>query len=133
MTTADDTRQIVSAFLDARADAARRDAIELIAPSFTFMSPMMRITDRAAYLQTHRGFQLLVTGRDTISELYGPDEATLIYDLHTATAAGIQRTVEHIRLSEGKVASILIVFDATPWRSLLEPLDVKPGTREVAS
>lgn len=126
MTTADDTQQIVSAFLDARSDPDRRDAIELIAPSFTFESPMMRITDRSAYLQSHRGFQLLVTGMDAISELYGPDEATLIYDLHTATAAGIQRTVEHIRLSEGKVASILIVFDATPWRPLFEPGATSP-------
>lgn len=69
MTTAADTRQIVSAFLDARADPDRRDAIELMAPSFSFESPLMRITDCLAFLQSHRGFQLLVTGRDTITEL----------------------------------------------------------------
>lgn len=34
MTTADDTRQIISAFLDARADPDLGDAIELMASSF---------------------------------------------------------------------------------------------------
>ncbi len=53
-----------------------------------------------------------------ISELYGESEATLVYDVHTATPAGTQRTAEHFRLGDGKITSIMLIFDATPWQPM---------------
>jgi hypothetical protein len=89
-------------------------------PQFTFESPMMRFDNRAAYLDSHRSFQTLVTGMTMISELYGPEEATLLYDLETATPAGVQRTAEHFRVADGRVASIVLLFDSAPWRPIFE-------------
>ncbi|HEY4028434.1 MAG TPA: hypothetical protein VGO86_18550, partial [Candidatus Dormibacteraeota bacterium] len=93
-----------------------------LAPAFTFQSPLMRFDDPAAYLASHGDFQQVVTGLDMISELYGEGEATLVYDLHTATPAGTQRTAEHFTLAAGKIASILLIFDASPWRPMLAAL-----------
>ncbi len=118
MSTPKDSRQIVSSFLAARIDPSDDRAVEMMAPTFTFESPLLRIGDRDAYLLNHRGFQALVIGVRMISELYGTDEATLIYDLETATPVGIQRTAEHFRIERGKVASIAVLFDSAPWRPI---------------
>jgi hypothetical protein len=58
-----------------------------------------------------------------ISELYGSEEATLLYDLETSTPAGMQRTAEHFRIVDGKVSSISLLFDSAPWRPIFESLE----------
>ena len=121
MTATSDCRQLVSLFLVARQDPDA-NAMDLMDPAFTFESPLMRFDDRAAYLSSHRGFQRLVIGIRMISELYGPDEATLLYDLGTETPAGVQRTAEHFQIIDGKVRSILLLFDSAPWRPIFEGL-----------
>jgi hypothetical protein len=60
------------------------------------------------------GFVSIVIGVEPISELYGEAEATLVYDVHTATPVCTQRTAEHFRLDGGKIVSITLSFDASP-------------------
>jgi len=124
MTTKTQTRQVVSAYHAARTAGDLQAAGAHLAPTFTFQSPLMRLDGPAAYLASHGDFQRLVTGLDTLSELYGEGEATLVYDLHTATPAGTQRTAEHFTVAAGRIASILLIFDASPWRPLLAALDI---------
>lgn len=119
MTGVANSRQLVSLFLAARQDP-NADALALMDEAFTFESPLMRMTDRGVYLRNHRGFQKLVKHVRLISELYGQDEATLIYDQETGTPAGVQRTAEHFRIVNGKIASILLIFDSAPWRPIFE-------------
>jgi len=116
MTTDTQTRRVVSAYHAARTAGDLEAAGAYLAPTFTFRSPMMGFDSPVTYLARHGAFQQLVTGLDMISELYGEGEATLVYDLHTATPAGTQRTAEHFRLTAGKISSILMIFDASPWR-----------------
>ncbi|GGV12992.1 hypothetical protein GCM10010260_59850 [Streptomyces filipinensis] len=60
----------------------------------------------------------IVTGVDMISELYGETEATLVYDVHTSVPAiGTQRTAEHLRRADGRIDTIRLIFDATPWHA----------------
>jgi len=121
MADVSDTRQLVSAFLAARQDPDA-DAANLMDAAFTFESPLMRFNDRATYLESHRSFQGLVKGMKMLSQLYGPEEAILLYDLDTATPAGVQRTAEHFSIVRGKVASIRLLFDSAPWRPIFERL-----------
>ena len=116
MTTVTKTRQVVRAFLAARNAGDIEGAATHLAPAFTLETPLLRLDDRAAYLASHRGAQSVVTGQDMLSELYGSGEATLVYDLHLAASSQAQRTAEHFRLEGGKIASILLIFDASPWR-----------------
>jgi hypothetical protein len=120
VTTATQTRRIVRAYHAARADGYFAAAATHLAADFTFQSPMLRFDSPSDYLASHAGFQLVVTGLDMISELYGEDQATFVYDLHTATPVGTQRTAEHFRLANGRIASILLIFDASPWRAFVE-------------
>lgn len=122
MTTIAETRRLITSFVDARQDPSA-DALQFMTEDFTFQSPMMRFDDRNAYLESHRAFQRLVRGTRLVSELYGVDEAALLYDLETLTPAGVQRTAEHFRVRDGRVASVDLLFDAAPWRKMFEDQD----------
>jgi hypothetical protein len=39
--------------------------------------------------------------------------------VHTATPVGVQRTAEHFRVRDGKIESITLIFDATPWHPIM--------------
>ncbi|NRQ40668.1 hypothetical protein HII36_53995 [Nonomuraea sp. NN258] len=112
------TRRAVRGYHEARFLGDVPAAAEHLGEPFRFESPFFSSDDRTGHLATLPGFVSIVTGVDLISELYGESEATLVYDVHTATPAGTQRTAEHFRLDDGKIVSILLVFDASPWHSM---------------
>ena len=117
MTTDTQTRQLVSAYRAARDAGDAQAAAGYLAPGFSFQSPLMRLDDPDYYLAGYIAFQKMVTRTDLISELYGEGEATLLYNLHAPIPGETQRTAEHFRLAGGKIVSILLIFDASPWRS----------------
>jgi len=105
-------REIVRAYFDTwtRGDIAA--AGQYLAHDLAFAGSVNTFTDAAAFLQALSGYRALITtGNDLISELYGDDEATLIYDSHTR--AGTIRTAEYLQLSDGKISSINLIFDPT--------------------
>lgn len=129
MTSATQTRRIVRCFIEARNLSDLAGAAAHLSPTSTFQSPMLRFDSSSDYLASHARFQPLVTGLDLISELYGAGEATLVFDLHTATPVGTQRTAEHFKLVEGRIESILLIFDTSEWRPLLTAIGVLPAAR----
>ncbi|MET0237544.1 MAG: nuclear transport factor 2 family protein [Kibdelosporangium sp.] len=113
------TADVVQAYHAARFQGDVPAAASQLADEFTFSSPLMRSDSAEGHLGTLDAFLQIVTGVDMISELYGDDEATLVYDVHTATPAGTQRTAEHFRLADGRITEIRLIFDATLWRRML--------------
>ena len=39
--------------------------------------------------------------------------------MHTAAPVGTQRTAEHFRVTDGRITSIELIFDATPWHAVM--------------
>lgn len=112
------TREVVRGYHDARFRGDVASAAALLGEPFGFRSPFISSGDPAGHLAGLEGFLQVVTGVEMISELYGEAEATLVYDVHTATPAGTQRTAEHFRLVEGKISEIMLIFDAAPWQPM---------------
>jgi hypothetical protein len=113
------TRQAVQAYHQARFAGDVPAAAAQLAGTFTFQSPLISSGDVTGHLAGLTGFLQVVTGVEMISELYGETEATLVYDVHTATPVGIQRTAEHFRLRDGRIESITLIFDATRWHPIM--------------
>ncbi|MEU4221056.1 hypothetical protein [Actinoplanes sp. NPDC026623] len=113
------TRQAVQAYHQARFGGDVAAAAVQLADTFTFQSPLISSDDAAGHLAGLSGFLQVVTGVDMISELYGESEATLVYDVHTATSVGTQRTAEHFRLRDDRIESIALIFDATRWHPIM--------------
>jgi hypothetical protein len=112
------TQQVVRAYHDARFLGDVPTAVAQLGDDFTFQSPLLS-ADTDGHLAGLTAFLQVVTGVDLISELYGESEATLVYDVHTATPVGTQRTAEHFTLHEGRITSIKLIFDATAWHAIM--------------
>jgi hypothetical protein len=130
----DQTRKVVRAYHDAYRCGDVPAAGAQLAETFSFSSPMMTFDSPQQHVAALVRFVPFITGVDMISELYGEGEATLVYDLHTSlpATAGIQRSAEHFRVSEGRISSIIIIFDATPWRPIIQAAAELHGPLEVA-
>jgi SnoaL-like domain len=126
------TREVVRAYHDAYCRGDVPAAGAQLADSFTFSSPIMAFDKPQQHVAALVRFVPFITRVDLISELYGEREATLVYDLHTSLPAGIQRCAEHFRVADGRISSIIIIFDATPWRPVVEAAAAMRGPLEVA-
>ncbi|HTK09017.1 MAG TPA: hypothetical protein VL485_17745 [Ktedonobacteraceae bacterium] len=120
MTTEIQSRQVVRSYHDAWISGDVTTAGTFLSNEFTNLTPLTNYYEPAPYLDQLRKFSQQVTGFDMLSELYGTAEATLVYDVHTSMPVGTIRTVEHFRLTDGKISTIILVFDATPWHKMLE-------------
>ena len=119
MTTDSATRRTVRAYHDARFRGDVPAAAAQVSEDFRFRSPFITSDSPTGHLDGLDGLLGIVTDVELISELYGADEATLIYDVHTASPVGTQRTAEHFRVTDGRITSILLLFDAAPWQALM--------------
>ncbi|GII79442.1 hypothetical protein Sru01_44240 [Sphaerisporangium rufum] len=127
-TTQNRTRDAVRGYHQARFRGDAAAAAVHVGEPFRFQSPFIDSRDRLGHLETLPGFVSIVTKVELISELYGEDEATLVYDVHTATPAGVQRTAEHFRLADGKIVSIRLIFDAAPWQPMKPHIEPPAST-----
>ncbi|GAA1035544.1 MULTISPECIES: nuclear transport factor 2-like protein [Amycolatopsis] len=117
MTT--ETRRTVRAYHEARFRGDVPAAAAQIGEKFSFRSPFIASESPTGHLDGIDGMLSIVTGVEMISELYSDTEATLVYDVRTASPVGTQRTAEHFRLADGRITSILLIFDATPWQAVM--------------
>ncbi|POX57358.1 hypothetical protein C3489_01215 [Streptomyces sp. Ru71] len=120
MTTGSLTRETVRAYSDARFRGDITAAAALTGDGFVFRSPFITSDSPDGHLDGLEGLLGIVSEVEFISELYGENEATLVYDLHTVPAVGIaQRTAEHFRLSDGRITAITLIFDSAPWQAIM--------------
>ena len=114
------TRRIVRGYHDAwvagKVDAAGAYLAETVVNPAPFNHYSPAPLSRADYLAFLRDFRQRVTGVDLISALYGDEEATLVYEVHTATPAGARTfpTAEHFRITDGRIAKVILIFNAAP-------------------
>ncbi|MFE1381809.1 nuclear transport factor 2 family protein [Streptomyces sp. NPDC058740] len=122
MTTGSAVRDTVKAYYDARFAGDVAAAAALIGQDFVFRSPFITSDSPEGHLDGLEGLLGIVSHVDLISELYGEDDATLVYDIHTVPAVGItQRTAEHFRLrdGDGRISAITLIFDSAPWQAIM--------------
>jgi SnoaL-like domain len=117
--TTPNTREIVRAYHEAWTSGDIAAAGQFLGEDFTTRAPVGSYDSKDAYLTGLSRFRGFVTGLDLISELYGDGEAMLLYDVHTDTPAGTLRTAEYFKLRGDRIASTLLVFDATEWKAML--------------
>lgn len=127
MTSESTTRRTVRAYHDARYRGDTATAAAQIGDVFIFRSPFITSDSPAGHLEGLDGFLGIVVEVDLISELYSDSEATLIYDVHTASSVGIQRTAEHFRLHDGRITAITLIFDSAPWQAIMAAAGPAPG------
>jgi hypothetical protein len=64
-------------------------------------------------------FQKMLRGINLIQSFFSESGAALLYDCDTMSPAGVIRTAEFFAVSDGRIKSIRLVFDATELRKLM--------------
>ena len=64
-------------------------------------------------------FQKMLRGVNLIQSFFSERGAALLYDCDTMSPAGVLRTAEFFTVTDGKIKSIRLVFDATELRKLM--------------
>jgi SnoaL-like domain len=119
MTSKLETQHVIQGYHACRTRGEVADIAAFLAEDVEFQSPMMQFGNPTDLVASSVSFQPFVVAYRTISELYEEGEGVLLYDLETATPVGVQRTAEHFRVQNGKITSILLIFDATKWQPIL--------------
>ncbi|MEU2674862.1 hypothetical protein ABZ622_39775 [Streptomyces sp. NPDC007164] len=115
------TRTTVRTYHQARFRGDVPAAVRILAEPFHFQSPLLTSDSPHDHLNGLDAFLGIVNGVDLVSELYGESEAVLLYDVHTSVPAiGTQRTAEHFHLTDGRIDTIRLIFDATAWHAVMQ-------------
>lgn len=75
--------------------------------------------DRDSYLTSLQGLAAIVTGAERLKVFEDGDDACVIYELRTQPAPSA-RIAEWYRVREGRIARMLVLFDARPFAALFE-------------
>jgi ketosteroid isomerase-like protein len=110
-----DTKSVASECLQAWTSGDFDTARSLIDDGITFAGPFGTAQGADAYMDGLRRFRDRGVQRAEIERAFQDgDEACLIYNLVTSTAAGVVPSAGWYRLRDGKIVSVRAFFDARP-------------------
>jgi hypothetical protein len=112
-----DSAHVAESFFDAWTSKDFPRARELLLDDVSFNGPLDSFSDADSYLASLQQLSGMVTGAEKRKVFVDGDDFCVIYDLKTAPVPST-RVCEWYRLSDGKVASVSVVFDARPFAAL---------------
>ncbi|MEI6668633.1 MAG: nuclear transport factor 2 family protein [Acidobacteriota bacterium] len=119
MTTRDTARDIVRPYFDAWTSGDMARARTYLADDLDFQGAIDRFNRADAFVPALSGFAGMLVRTDLLHEFYTDDAAALLYDCVSPTPAGTIRTAEFLRVKDGKIVEIRLVFDASELRKLM--------------
>jgi ketosteroid isomerase-like protein len=113
---------VVLAYLEAFAtkDFARLDT--LIAPDLKFVGPARSFTGARELRAAAERISAVLVRNDVKRVFSDGDEVCVIYDLVT-DAVGAVHTVEWIKVTNGRIASINLFYDQLPWQKVRDEME----------
>lgn len=114
-----DTRELVGRYHNAWTSGDFTTARNCLADSLDFKGSMDSFSNADTFIEALKGFMQMVR-KVTLLQSYHDDKgAALLYDCDTASPAGTIRTAEFFSVSNEKIESIRLVFDATELRKAM--------------
>jgi ketosteroid isomerase-like protein len=111
--------QVAEDFFDAWTSKDYERARALVHDDVSFEGPIDSFTDADSYLASLQQLSHIVTGADKRRVFADADDVCVIYDLKTAPVPRTP-TCEWYHVRDGKVASVVVIFDARPFAPLFE-------------
>jgi hypothetical protein len=121
MSENNDPRSIAQTYIEAM---GRRDFAtvgRLLAPDVTFEGPSGKLAGPAVLVAYERLGPILL--RNDVRKVFvDGEEVCVIYDFVTDTPGGAVATVERLRIADGRIRSIWLLFDRGPWPAVMAEL-----------
>ena len=106
-------------FFDAWTDKDFERARSLLHDDVSFRGPIDTFGDADSYIASLKQLSGIVTGAEKQKVFIDGDDVCVIYDLKTAPVPS-SPTCEWYTVRDGKIASVLVVFDARPFAAMFE-------------
>ncbi|HEX9538064.1 MAG TPA: nuclear transport factor 2 family protein [Streptosporangiaceae bacterium] len=110
---------VAEEFFDAWTSKDYERARALVHDDVSFVGPIDSFADADSYLASLQQLSQIVTGADKRKVFVDGDDVCVIYDLKTAPVPRTP-TCEWYRVRDGKVASVVVIFDARPFAAMFE-------------
>jgi len=114
-----DTKQIVTNYHNAWSSGDMETARAYLADDLDFQGSIDTFRRADDFIATLTMFQKMLRKIDLIQSFFSESGAALLYDCDTMSPAGVIRTAEFFTITDGKIKSIRLVFDATGLRKLM--------------
>jgi len=101
---------------DAWSSGRFADAEALLSEEVRVEVPLNHYPTRGSFAAALAAFGAMVEGVELLSELSGPDEAVLLYDM-TVRGMGEVRVAEHFTVREGRIVRLRQIHDTAPMRA----------------
>ena len=115
-------KQTALAYVDAvsRKDFAALSA--LLAPDLSFKGPSRSTTSAEQYLAALRRLGPILVRSDLKQAVAEGADVCVVYDFVTSTPAGAVTMMEALRVEDGKIASVQLMYDRVAWKPAQDAL-----------
>jgi ketosteroid isomerase-like protein len=114
-----DTKQVVTNYLNAWTSGDVEAARACLADDLDFQGSIDSFHRADDFIVELTMFQKMLKGIKLIQSFFSENGAALLYDCDTMSPAGVIRTAEFFTVTDGKIKSIRLIFDATDLRKLM--------------
>ena len=114
-----DAAEVAEGFFDAWTGKDFGRARGLLHDDVSFQGPIDSFSDADSYVASLRQLSGIVLGADKQKVFTDGDDVCVIYDLKTAPVPS-SRTCEWYHVRDGKIASVVVIFDARPFAAIFE-------------
>ena len=114
-----DTEQIVTKYHNAWTSGDMQAARLYLTDDLDFQGSIDTFRKADDFVVALTMFQKMLRGVNLIQSFFSESGAALLYDCDTMSPAGVLRTAEFFTVTDSKIKSIRLVFDATELRKLM--------------
>ena len=114
-----DTKQVVTNYHNAWTSGEMKKARAYLADDLDFQGSIDTFRRADDFIASLAMFQKMLQTVNLIQSFFFESGAALLYDCDTMSPAGVIRTAEFFTVTDGKIKSIRLVFDATELRKLM--------------
>ena len=114
-----DSRQLIENYHQAWTNGDFVTARASLADNLDFRGSINTFLTADDFIAALTQFKQMVTGVTILNSFYDSEGGALLYDCNSESPAGIIRTAEFFSVSDNKISSIRLIFDATELRKLV--------------
>jgi hypothetical protein len=113
---------LVTAYVKAVGDHRLQTLPAMLDPEAEFIVGDTTLRGVDAFIGGFERLSPIILRNDIRKVFVDGDEACVIYDFVTDTPAGAVVSVEHIKFKNGRIASVLLVFERLHWPAVMAVL-----------
>jgi hypothetical protein len=114
-----DAKQVITNYHDAWTKGDMQTARLYLTDDLDFEGSIDAFRKADDFVVALTMFQKMLRGVNLIQSFFSESGAALLYDCDTMSPAGVLRTAEFFTVTDSKITSIRLVFDATELRKLM--------------